>query len=172
LHRSATFRRCAFRHWPRLKEWRNRYQKRHVSNNRIFRRGRGKRNGATAVEMALVAPFIFLIVFASIEFSRVVMIKQSLTNASREGCRVATLATTQDAADVDQAVRQYVQRCFAQYDDPDIVAVTITPSSLGSVASGTEITVQVEVQFSDVSWVPSKWANSLTLVGTSTMKRE
>lgn len=130
------------------------------------------RRGATAVEMAMVAPFIFLIVFGSMEFSRIVMVKQALTNSAREGCRVASLATTQDATDVDDAVRHYVQRCFQDYDDQNVVKVTVTPSDFSEVTSGTEITTTVEVHFSNVSWLPANWGKNTILIGTATMNRE
>ena len=45
--------------------------------------------GAAAVEFAFVAPFILFLVFGSIEFARMVMIKQVLTSAARDGCRHA-----------------------------------------------------------------------------------
>ena len=131
-----------------------------------------RRRGATAVEMALVTPFILLIVFSSIEFSRIVMVKQALTNAAREGCRTATLATTQDSADVDQTIRQYLKGCLADYDDQDMVTVTVNPTSMQECSSGTEITTRIEVRFSDVSWIPTQWAGDAVLVGTATMKRE
>ncbi len=142
------------------------------------RRGQGharsasSRPGATCVEMALVAPFIFLIAFGSLEFSRVLMVKQALTNAAREGCRSASLATTRSTTSCDNSVRQYLKRCFARYADQDVVTVTVTPANLDGIVSGTEITTQVEVRFSDVSWLPVTWATDARLIGTATMNRE
>ena len=43
------------------------------------------------VEFALVAPVFFLLVFGMIEYGRMVMVQQILTNASREGARLAVL---------------------------------------------------------------------------------
>src|SRR5262249_48705817 len=55
---------------------------------RLFRRNR---RAAAAVEFAIVAPVFFLLVFGMIEYGRMVMVYQILTNASREGARVAVL---------------------------------------------------------------------------------
>ena len=52
---------------------------------------RKKRRGAAAVEFAVVAPIFLLLVFGMIEYGRMVMVQQVLTNASREGARVAVL---------------------------------------------------------------------------------
>ena len=60
---------------------------------RLFRRNR---RAAAAVEFAIVAPVFFLLVFGMIEYGRMVMVQQVITNASREGARAAVLdgATT------------------------------------------------------------------------------
>ncbi len=52
---------------------------------------RRQRRGAAAVEFAIVAPVFFLLVFGMIEYGRMVMVEQVLTNASREGARVGVL---------------------------------------------------------------------------------
>ena len=46
---------------------------------------RTKSRGVAAVEFALVAPLFLLFLFGMIEFGRMVMVQQVLTNASREG---------------------------------------------------------------------------------------
>src|SRR5688500_15994169 len=52
-----------------------------------------ERRGVAAVEFALVAiPFV-LFVFGTLEFGRVIMMKHLLTNAAREGARLASLNT-------------------------------------------------------------------------------
>ena len=49
---------------------------------------RKNRLAAAAVEFAVVAPVFLLLVFGMIEYGRMVMVYQILTNASREGARV------------------------------------------------------------------------------------
>jgi Flp pilus assembly protein TadG len=59
------------------------------------------------VEFALVAPVLVLLVFGMIEFGRMVMVQQVLTNAAREGARVAILSSSTDAQ-VTSAVVAYM----------------------------------------------------------------
>ena len=46
---------------------------------------RQDRVGAAAVEFAIVAPLMFLLTMGMIEVGRMVMVKQLMVNASREG---------------------------------------------------------------------------------------
>ncbi len=50
----------------------------------LCRSCRRNRRGAAAVEFAIVAPVFFLLVFGMIEYGRMVMVQQVITNASRE----------------------------------------------------------------------------------------
>ena len=111
------------------------------------------RKGVAAVEFAFVAPIFFLLVFAVIELGRMMMVQQSLTNAAREGCRKAVLATTTSGSDVDTAVRQYLQSVMSNASNPDAVRVTVPPS-MSTATSGSSLTVGVEVDYADVTWLP------------------
>jgi len=122
---------------------------------------RGNRRAVSAVEMAIVAPLLFLLIFGMVEFARMVMLKQALVNAAREGSRTAILANVLSSSDAETAVRESLK-----------VRVTITPSTLAGMASGTSVTTRVEVTFSDVSWIPPSFGGSIVIVGESTMKRE
>src|SRR3989304_687459 len=50
-------------------------------------RGSQSRSGVVVVEFAICAPLLFMFFFASLEFSRVNMIRQSIENAVYEGAR-------------------------------------------------------------------------------------
>lgn len=116
------------------------------------RRKRTTRSGVAAVEFALVAPIFFLLVFGLIEFGRMMMVQQALTNAAREGSRVAILATTKDGSAVEARMRDYLESVLANAASGD-VRVTV-PGNLGTVTSGSTLTVSAEVDYMDVSWVP------------------
>ena len=72
-----------------------------------FVNNRNTRRGAAVVEFALIAPIFILLVFGMIEFGRMVMVQQVLTNASREGARLAVLDGT-TTSDVTTAVGNYL----------------------------------------------------------------
>jgi Flp pilus assembly protein TadG len=116
------------------------------------RKIRTTRSGVAAVEFALVAPIFFLLVFGLIEFGRMMMVQQSLTNAAREGSRVAILPTTKDGAAVEERMRDYLQSVLANAASGEVRV--IVPGNLNTVTSGATLTVSVEVDYLDVSWVP------------------
>ncbi len=98
---------------------------------------RNHRQGAVTVEFALAAPVLFMFVFASIEFSRVNMIRNTIENAAYEGARRGVLsgATAANCAAVTQ-------------DLLDIIGVadsTITVTPLVILANTQDVTVTVEV---------------------------
>lgn len=63
----------------------------------FFRPVRGparlRARGAAVVEFAVVLPLLLLILFGIIEYGWIFMVRQTLTSAAREGCRVAVLQT-------------------------------------------------------------------------------
>ena len=54
--------------------------------------------GAVAVEFALLAPVLIMILMGIMEFGRAYNAQISLTNAAREGVRVMAISNTQDTA--------------------------------------------------------------------------
>ncbi len=131
-----------------------------------------RRRGATAVEMAIVAPLFFLFAFALIEFGRIGLVKQALSDAARAGCRKAVLATTLDQHDVDQTVRAHLQSVLADPAHVQECEITTSPSDLRSVQRGTEITTTVSVKCSDVSWIAPRYGDNVMIRSEATMKRE
>ena len=95
----------------------------------------GGRNGVAAVEFAFVAPVFFLLVLGLVEMGRMMMVQLSLTNAAREGCRMAVIGTTISGSDVDSAVRHYLQSVTSKALDPAKLRVT-APTNLGQLSLG------------------------------------
>jgi Flp pilus assembly protein TadG len=114
------------------------------------RRQPGHRKGASAVEMALVAPLFFAMILGQIETSRLGMVAQLLTTAARDGCRVAVLPGSTPSL---------VQtRVNAVLNGSGISVGTVTPTcaspySWTNAPSGTPITVSLSVSYSSVSWL-------------------
>ena len=141
------------------------FESRNVRSRPISRH----RRGMATVELAIVAPVFLLFVFGMIEFSRMVMIKQAMTNAAREGCRIAVMANTRNSDDVDEAIHDYLEPVVPNIDAVRIAAPEIT----SSIASGRELTVRVEVDFKDVSWVPTAYMGfNPTVSAEATHNRE
>jgi Flp pilus assembly protein TadG len=125
------------------------------------------RLGAATVEFAVVVPVFFILVFGMIEFGRMVMVQQVITNASREGARQAVLdgATT---AEVTTAVNSYLSSGSISG-----ATVTVTPNPPTNAAFGDPVSVSVSIAFSQVSWLPSPmFLGGRTLTATTVMRRE
>ena len=130
-------------------------------------RRKARRLGAAAVEFAIVAPIFFLVVFGIIEFGRVMLVKNVITNASREAARVAVI----DGATSTEV--EEVAKVFSEAGTVAEVNVSISPSDLNTATQGTPITVKVSVDFNDVSWLPTPAIlKDLSVSGTTTMRRE
>ena len=138
-------------------------------------RNRGQRRGVALVEFAMVVPVVFLFIFGIIELSRYVMVQQALTSAAQRGCRKAMLATTLNDDAVDSAVRGYLEGALGALAESDSLSVVVTPADLGAAASGSQVSVQVQVSGADISWVHSNFiggTSGFVLTGQSTLIRE
>ena len=131
---------------------------------------RNKRKGASAVEFALVAPIFLMLVFGMIEFGRAIMVQQVVTNASREGARVAVLDGS-TSAEVYDKVRKYLESASIPMNTAAKVSVVPDPPS--SAGYGEPVSVSVSVPYSSISWVPgASHLKGVTLDATSVMRRE
>lgn len=124
------------------------------------------------VELAVVSPVFFVLIFGLVEFSRVMMVRDALSDAARAGCRKAAIITTTNSGQAEDVVRDYLSAFIASANDQSACRVTISPGDLSNIAQGTEITATVEVNCSDVSWVPLGYMENEVLRAQATMKRE
>ncbi len=140
------------------------------ADNRVNRPGRNcrrTRRGAAVVEFAIVAPIFFLLVFGMVEFGRMVMVQQILTNASREGARKAVIDGISDS-DVQASVEEYLEN--ASVSGATITVTTTEPTPPDTAEART---VRVTIPFSQVSWMPSPmYLGGKTLSAATTMRRE
>jgi Flp pilus assembly protein TadG len=114
-----------------------------------------------------VVPVFFLLVFGMIEFGRMVMVQQVITNASREGARQAVLdgATT---TEVRNAVTSYLTSGSISG-----ATITVSPNPPSNAAFGDPVSVTVSVPFNQVSWLPSPmFLGGKTLTASTVMRRE
>jgi len=130
------------------------------------RNGRSRR-GAAVAEFALIAPVFLTLTVGCIELGRAVIVQQLLTNASREGARVAGYDTTSSSSKVSTAVNNYLTSVNIS---GATTAVSPSPSGL---ADGEQISVTVGIPFSSVSWLPHPFfLGGQTLKATSVMVRQ
>lgn len=133
----------------------------------LLREEPGCRRGVAVVEFAVVAPLFFLLILGLIEFGRMVMVQQVITNASREGARRAIIqgATTDDVVAV---VQNYLVGGGVRS-----ATVAVSPDPIDSAGYGDPVTVTVTVPFREVSWLPTPmFLGTVQLRAVTTMRRE
>jgi len=142
-----------------------------VSRRRKCSRWSFKRRGAAAVEFAIVAPLLFLvIVLPTFEFGRGLMVAELVTNAARSGCRVGVLPGNSNAT-----VTSNVDTTLS---DQGIAAATTTitvnggSSDVSTAKAGDVVKVTVSVPYNRNSWIPGRFLAGASISGSQTMRRE
>lgn len=104
--------------------------------------------GAAMIEMALTLPLLLLLSVSVFEFGRAFQTWQVLTNATREGARIASLPGTTDAA-VSTRVQEYL--AAGQLPSASFSSILITRDvmiSIGGVdKSASKVTVSYPFEF-------------------------
>jgi len=140
---------------------------------RLQRRRRTCRRGTAVVEFAVVAPLLFSVVLAILEFGRGMMVAENLGGAARAACRAASLsgATTGSAT----VILQNDLNLTGITGTTVAMAVNGNSTDVGNAVSGDIITVTVTVPYSSISWLPtasSSYLQNITLSGKASMIRE
>lgn len=147
------------------------------------RRRRRSDSGAELIELAMVLPILLIVVAGIVDFGFLFHRFETVTNAAREGARLASLPHYTDA-DVQERVRQYLDssgldRAASVVPVPMRSTLTLTPGSPGSPSSTVDV-VTVDVfypaQFSAlgplIQLVGGSSRSQIMLKGTSVMRRE
>ena len=129
----------------------------------------GRRRGAAAVEFAVVAPVLLILVFGMIDVGRMIMVQQLMNDAAREGARTASLGGS-SFAEVSSRVSAFLD---ATSVDASRVQIEVLPINLAAAERGDLVTVRLSVAFADVSWLPTPRAlGNRTLLSHCTMRHE
>lgn len=144
------------------------------------KRPAGQRRGTATVELALVLPVFLMLVLGIIEFGRGLMVINLVTNAAREGARMAVIDGTTNS-DVTTAVNTFITQALGQSaanatsTTITVTAATGNPDPANQVVNALTrdlITVKVQVPFNSVALIPGKYLNGKQLVGQSSMRHE
>ena len=136
--------------------------------------------GITMVELAIILPILFLIIFAIAELAIALYDKAVLTNASREGARAGIVRQTPRVSDTEikAVVKNYAKDYLITFGT-DILGdgdITISPSEADRNISdfGTNLTVTVtyKYDFLVLSRLISALGADITLNATTVMKLE
>ena len=123
------------------------------------RRRRTNQGGNAMLEGALALPPLFMILFATIDFSMALLMKNTVQSAVREGVRYAVTGQTMDGMGQDDSIKTVVQNnslgFLAGTSGASKISITYyDPSSFAAVA-GTGSNAPgniVQVQVTGLSW--------------------
>jgi Flp pilus assembly protein TadG len=106
---------------------------------------RSNERGAALLETAITLPIVLLITVGIFEFGRAYQTWQVLTNAAREGARIAVLTATTDAQ-IEQTVRGYLTA--GNVPAPRTGAITVTVERNVAIGVNNASRVRVNYPFS------------------------
>jgi Flp pilus assembly protein TadG len=145
--------------------------------NRRFRRGRTER-GAELIELALILPILLLTFAAIVDFALLFQRYLVISNAAREGARIAVLPGYTEA-DVQSRVTQYVQQGTGDSSTSPVAQLTtvsIDPPGPAPAFPAAEVTVTLTHSYLVIGPVSALFGGgpwtSITLVARSTMRIE
>ena len=125
---------------------------------------RAGRRGAVTVEFALVAPMVFFLVFAAIEFARLNMLVNSMENAAYEAARRGIIPGA-SVANVEAEANQVLQAVGAVN-----ATVTVTPAVITNQTPS--VTVDISLPLNDNAWVTPHFTKNATVSRSCTLTRE
>lgn len=111
-----------------------------------------RRNGASTVEMALVSPVLFAIVFGLFEIAYGYMVHHLIQDAARQGCRVG-VCYGETNTDVTTKINTLLQAEKIAGTTTKIM-VNGAVANVSSAKSGDQVTVQITIPASKASLFP------------------
>ena len=147
----------------------------------LRQRGRSQR-GAALLETALTMPLLLLVCVGILEFGRAYQTWQVITNAAREGARIAVLPGTDDAA-VRSRVKEYMAAGQLPKANDLTVTINIDRNQTVSIGTGTASASQITVNYpfdfvvlDPIARLATGQGNgtpsTLNMVATATMRNE
>jgi Flp pilus assembly protein TadG len=146
-------------------------------------RARGER-GAALVEFAFALPLLLVVLAGIVDFGFVFQRYEVITNAAREGARLASLPGYDSSAAVDARVRNYVAAGL-NISPVSLLTTSIMPTvtpvdSTVTIAGNSVSLVTVTVTYNHpylllgpvLGLINKTWANQITLTATSQMRKE
>ncbi|HUG93082.1 MAG TPA: TadE/TadG family type IV pilus assembly protein [Planctomycetaceae bacterium] len=142
-------------------------------------RRRTARRGAALVEMALVLPIFVAVTLGIVEFGRAMMVGNLVTNAAREGARLAIIDGTTNSQ-VETTIRDFLLASANAAPGDVTVTITITPyagnpdpgNQVANCNSRDLVNVQVQLPYNKVSYIKPQFLDGKQLTGSAAMRHE
>jgi Flp pilus assembly protein TadG len=134
------------------------------------------------VEFAVLLPLLAVLTLGAIDVGQLANVAQTISEASREGARLAARNVTTNVSEVEDFVRDYVSNSYPGIPEDTLdssLTIRVTDSSgnaisggaLDSVAQSEPIFVEVELPFDAVRWFQGISFGNNRILATTTMAR-
>src|SRR5215470_8480875 len=145
-----------------------------------LRTGLRREEGAALLEMAVVLPLLLFLSVAIFEFGRAYQTWQVLTNAAREGARVAVLPGVNDAPVRDRVKTYIAAGQLGTVADSAITVNRSTTVTIGAGVTAPASLVQIQYPFTFIVMQPvanllvngSTVGSAMTIQTSATMRNE
>ncbi len=135
----------------------------HHHSSRPARQHCTVRRGVVTVELAFVLPILFMVLFGSIEFSRLNMLKHLANVAAYEGARSGMCVGNTDTDVIAKATQ------ILNAGSVVSPTITVTPSTITETT--TDVQVDISIPVAGNFWLAPKYVTS-AVTGTCTLTTE
>jgi Flp pilus assembly protein TadG len=129
--------------------------------------GRALRRGIAASEFAIIAPFLTILILGTFELSRGIMVKETLNDAARRGCRIG-IQPLKANSDVTTGVNNILTDNSISTGSATItVQVNGTTADCNTAIQNDKVTVKVSIPTSATFWVSTYFLKSAAIESDS-----
>jgi Flp pilus assembly protein TadG len=112
-----------------------------------------KRSGVATIEFAFVAVVLVFLTIGMVETARGMMVKETLSNAARRGCRTGILPTATNSAVQTDITNVLTAHNIKSADAPVKILVNDKEADVSTAKQNDKISVKVSVPVSKVCWI-------------------
>ena len=140
-----------------------------ITSNKPHRRassmstGRNRR-GATAVEFAMVAPIVFMLLFGALELSHANMVLNTAEAAAYEGARIGIVPGA-NAADCQAAAKRILDLCKIEN-----ATITVVPAVIDNATQ--TVTINIDVPYNSNAVTVPVFTQQLRIQRSCKLSRE
>lgn len=143
------------------------------SVQRLHSAKRARRRAAVTVEMALITPVLFTLLFGILQVGYAFVVQHALQDAAREGCRVATLRTRSNSV-ATTTVNTYLQSLgINPAKTTTTILVNGAAGEVSTAKAADVVQVKISMALADATLFPGFFSNYTgTMKGVVTLRCE
>jgi Flp pilus assembly protein TadG len=122
-----------------------------------------KRCGSAAVELAVIAPLLAVIVMGMVEMSRAMMAKVILNDAARKACRTGILPTGSNSTITTEVTNILSDNNISGTSATVTIQVNGNTTDANTAVQNDKVSVKVSVPYTQFAWTPCVFLGNATI---------